>query len=46
MKWDMGGAAAVFGAMLALAGRKAKANVVGVRGPGREHALGHGATAG
>ena len=32
MKWDMGGAAAVFGAMLALAGRKAKANVVGVLG--------------
>lgn len=32
MKWDMGGAAAVYGAMLALAGRKAKANVVGVVG--------------
>ena len=32
MKWDMGGAAAVFGAMLALAGRKAGANVVGVVG--------------
>jgi len=32
MKWDMGGAAAVFGAMKALAGRKAKANVVGVLG--------------
>jgi leucyl aminopeptidase len=32
MKWDMGGAAAVHGAMLALAGRKAKANVVGVVG--------------
>jgi len=32
MKWDMGGAAAVAGAMLALAGRKAKANVVGVCG--------------
>jgi leucyl aminopeptidase len=30
MKWDMGGAAAVAGAMRALAGRKAKANVVGV----------------
>ncbi len=28
MKWDMGGAAAVFGAMKAIAGRKAKANVV------------------
>ena len=32
MKWDMGGAAAVFGAMKAVAGRKAKANVVGVLG--------------
>ncbi len=32
MKADMGGAAAVFGAMLALAGRKARANVVGVVG--------------
>lgn len=30
MKGDMGGAAAVFGAMAALAGRKAKANVIGV----------------
>lgn len=30
MKWDMGGAGAVAGAMIALAGRKAKANVVGV----------------
>jgi leucyl aminopeptidase len=30
MKWDMGGAGAVVGAMLALAGRKAKAHVVGV----------------
>ncbi len=30
MKWDMGGAAAVAGAMVALAGRKAKARVVGV----------------
>ncbi|HEX8126136.1 MAG TPA: leucyl aminopeptidase [Allosphingosinicella sp.] len=28
MKWDMGGAAAVVGAMAALAGRKAKANIV------------------
>jgi leucyl aminopeptidase len=32
MKWDMGGAAAVAGTLLALAGRKAKANVVGVCG--------------
>ncbi|WP_374280900.1 leucyl aminopeptidase [Novosphingobium sp.] len=32
MKWDMGGAAAVAGTMLALAKRKAKANVVGVCG--------------
>jgi leucyl aminopeptidase len=32
MKWDMGGAAAVFGAMKALAGRKARANVVGILG--------------
>tara|TARA_A100001391_G_scaffold7621_6_gene4945 strand:- start:27419 stop:28984 length:1566 start_codon:yes stop_codon:yes gene_type:complete len=32
MKWDMGGAGAVAGAMVALAGRKAKANVVGVCG--------------
>ena len=32
MKWDMGGAGAVFGAMLALAGRKAKVDVVGVLG--------------
>jgi leucyl aminopeptidase len=32
MKWDMGGAAAVFGALKALAGRKARANVVGVLG--------------
>jgi leucyl aminopeptidase len=32
MKWDMGGAGAVAGAMLALAGRKAKAHVVGVCG--------------
>jgi leucyl aminopeptidase len=30
MKWDMGGAGAVVGAMKALAGRKAKAHVVGV----------------
>ena len=32
MKWDMGGAGAVVGAMRALAGRKAKANVVGICG--------------
>ena len=32
MKWDMGGAGAVVGAMKALAGRKAKANVVGICG--------------
>ncbi|WP_296720388.1 leucyl aminopeptidase [Erythrobacter sp.] len=32
MKWDMGGAGAVAGAMLALAGRKAKANIIGVMG--------------
>ncbi len=30
MKWDMGGAGAVAGAMLALATRKARANVVGI----------------
>ncbi|MEZ5823834.1 MAG: hypothetical protein R3C97_03545 [Geminicoccaceae bacterium] len=32
MKWDMGGAAAVVGAMQAIAARKARANVVGVIG--------------
>ena len=32
MKWDMGGAGAVTGAMMAIASRKAKANVVGVIG--------------
>ena len=32
MKWDMGGSAAVVGAMRALAGRKARANVVGIVG--------------
>ncbi len=32
MKWDMGGAGAVAGTMLALARRKAKANVIGVCG--------------
>jgi leucyl aminopeptidase len=32
MKWDMGGAGAVAGAMLAIARRKAKANVIGICG--------------
>ena len=32
MKWDMGGAGAVAGLMMALAGRKAKANVIGILG--------------
>jgi leucyl aminopeptidase len=32
MKWDMGGAGAVAGIMVALAGRKAKARIVGVCG--------------
>lgn len=32
MKWDMGGAGAVAGAMLALVTRKARANVIGVMG--------------
>ncbi len=32
MKWDMGGSAAVVGAMKALAGRKAKTHVVGIVG--------------
>ena len=32
MMWDMGGAGAVAGAMLAIAGRKAKANVIGICG--------------
>jgi leucyl aminopeptidase len=32
MKWDMGGGGAVAGAMKAIAGRKAKANVVGIVG--------------
>jgi leucyl aminopeptidase len=32
MKWDMGGAGAVAGAMKALAGRKARAHVVGICG--------------
>ncbi len=32
MKWDMGGAGAVAGALLGLAGRKAKANVIGICG--------------
>ena len=32
MKWDMGGAGAVVGALVALARRKAKANIVGICG--------------
>jgi leucyl aminopeptidase len=32
MKWDMGGAGAVAGLMVALASRKAKANVIGILG--------------
>jgi len=32
MKWDMGGAGVVIGLMMALAGRKAKVNVVGIGG--------------
>jgi len=32
MKYDMGGAAAVTGAMMAIAGRRAKANVIGICG--------------
>ncbi|MDK9720168.1 MAG: leucyl aminopeptidase [Rhodospirillales bacterium] len=32
MKWDMSGAAVVYGLMKALAGRKAKVNVVGIAG--------------
>ena len=32
MKWDMGGAGAVAGAMLALVSRKAKGNIIGVMG--------------
>jgi len=32
MKWDMGGSAAVVGTMIALAGRKAKVNAVGIIG--------------
>ncbi len=32
MKWDMAGAGAVTGAMMALAGRKAKVNVIGIVG--------------
>jgi leucyl aminopeptidase len=41
MKWDMGGAGAVFGAMAAIAGRKAKANVVGVLGLSENMPSGH-----
>ncbi|ESQ94363.1 leucyl aminopeptidase [Asticcacaulis benevestitus] len=32
MKWDMGGSAAVVGTMVALAGRKAKVNAIGIIG--------------
>jgi leucyl aminopeptidase len=32
MKWDMGGAGAVAGALLAFAGRKARANIIGICG--------------
>ena len=32
MKWDMGGSAAVVGTMIALAGRKAKVNAIGIIG--------------
>ena len=32
MKWDMGGSAAVAGAMVAIAGRKVKRNIVGIIG--------------
>lgn len=32
MKWDMGGSAAVVGTMMALAGRKAKVNAIGIIG--------------
>jgi leucyl aminopeptidase len=41
MKWDMGGAGAVFGAMAAIAGRRAKANVVGVLGLSENMPSGH-----
>ncbi|MEM7025496.1 MAG: leucyl aminopeptidase, partial [Pseudomonadota bacterium] len=41
MKWDMGGAGAVFGAMAAIAGRKAKTNVVGVLGLSENMPSGH-----
>ncbi len=41
MKWDMGGAGAVVGALKALALRKAKANIVGDLRPRREHADGN-----
>jgi leucyl aminopeptidase len=41
MKWDMGGAGAVYGAMAALAGRKAKLNVVGVLGLSENMPSGH-----
>ncbi len=32
MKWDMGGSAAVVGAMVAIAGRKVKRNIIGIVG--------------
>ena len=41
MKWDMGGAGAVYGAMAALAGRRAKVNVVGVLGLTENMPSGH-----
>jgi leucyl aminopeptidase len=41
MKWDMGGAGAVYGAMAALAGRKAKVNAVGVLGLTENMPSGH-----
>ena len=43
MKWDMGGAGAVIGLMKALAGRKARANVIGVVGRGPGGGAGRGA---
>jgi leucyl aminopeptidase len=41
MKWDMGGAGAVYCAMAALAGRKAKVNAVGVLGLTENMPSGH-----
>jgi len=46
MKWDMGGAAASAGAMMALAGRKAKAHVIGVCGLVENMPDGNATTAG